>query len=66
MKIKLLMIIAILIVGYALSWCICTGLIYLISLCFSLKFSVITATGIWLILCLIKAFFNSNKTEKKK
>lgn len=48
---------------YAISWAICTGLIYLICLCFSWKFSILAATGIWLVICLIKGVF-SNGSKK--
>ena len=52
-----LLVILLFIVGYALSWAITTGMIYLICLCFSLEFSILTATGIWLVLCLLYWFF---------
>lgn len=42
---------------YALSWCICVGLIWLISLCLPWEFNLLNATGIWLVLCLIKLIF---------
>ena len=48
-------------VCYAISWAITVGIIYLICLCFSLKFNLLIATGVWLILCLIKAMFPSKK-----
>lgn len=48
---------------YVISWAICTGLIYLICLCFSWKFSILAATGIWLVICLIKGAFSSGKKE---
>ena len=54
---KILLIILLFMVGYALSWAITTGIIYLICLCFGLEFSISIATGIWLILCLIWLFF---------
>lgn len=47
------------VVGYGISWGITIGLIYLICLCFSWKFNLLIATGIWLILCLIKLVFPS-------
>ncbi len=45
----------IIIAGYAFSWAITVGVTYLICLCFSWQFSLLVATGIWLILCLVKA-----------
>lgn len=48
--------------AYAMSWAVCVWLMYLICRCFSWKFSIIVATGIWLVICLIKgAFSNGSK-----
>lgn len=60
-------IISILIVAgiYALSWAICVGIMYLISLCFSWEFDILIATGIWLILCFIKLLFPTEKGGAK-
>lgn len=46
---------------YALSWVFCVGIMYLICLCFSWEFSLLIATGVWLVLCLIKVVFPSGK-----
>ena len=43
--------------GYALSWGACVGVIKLITLCFEWDFSLLVATGIWLVLCLIDKTF---------
>ena len=56
-----LIAILIFILGYALSWAITVGLIYLICLCFSWQFNLSIATGIWLILCLIKLLLPNKK-----
>lgn len=40
-----------------LGWACTVGIIYLICACFSWKFSLLTATGIWLIGRLIYGFF---------
>lgn len=42
---------------YAVSWAITVGIIYLIFLCFSWKFNLLVATGIWLLMCLAKLLF---------
>ena len=39
------------------SWIITCGIIKLITMCFGLKFSWAIATGIWLILCILKSIF---------
>lgn len=50
---------------YAVSWIITCGVIKLITLCFGWTFSWPIATGIWLIICLIKLIFGqSNKSSK--
>jgi len=48
---------------YALSWAICVGIIWLICRCFSWQFSLASATGVWLIICLIKGAISSGKKE---
>ena len=42
---------------YAISWAITIGILYLIFLCFSWKFNLLIATGIWLVMCLAKLLF---------
>lgn len=42
-----------------ISWGATVGIIYLITLCFNLHFSIVTATGIWLLMFLIKSLFNN-------
>ena len=50
----------IIVFGYALSWVFIIGIIKLITMCFSIGFSLPMATGIWLIMCLLKlAFYKS-------
>jgi hypothetical protein len=45
--------------GHAISYAITIGIIALVCLCFSWKFNILIATGIWLVLCLIKLLFPS-------
>lgn len=42
---------------YAVSYIITIGLIYLICMCFSLTFSWLIATGIWLVLVILAGVF---------
>lgn len=49
---------------YALSWLLTCGLIKLITLCFGWTFKWSIATGIWLILCIIKTLLGSNNSSK--
>lgn len=39
------------------SWLATCGILYLIMLCFNIEFSWLTATGIWLILLVLKSVF---------
>ena len=41
-----------------MSWIVTCGLIKLITMCFGLEFSWAVATGIWLIICILKSIFN--------
>lgn len=50
---------------YAISWIVTCGILYLITLCFGLTFSLATATGIWLVICILQSIFKSNVTVKK-
>lgn len=42
---------------YAISWIVTCGIIYLITLCFGLTFSWAIATGIWLIILILRSIF---------
>ena len=64
MKRKGLVTILILIVGYGISWAITVGIIKLITMCFSFDFSLAVATGIWLILCLLKLAFPKSEGRR--
>lgn len=58
--------IIVLLLASGLSWILTCGILYLISLCFSLAFSWSIATGIWLVLFLLSSFFRSVNTNSKK
>ena len=49
----------------AVSWIITCGVVYLITLCFSLEFSWAVATGIWLVMWLAKSIFSHTVNVKK-
>lgn len=53
-----LVVIVILVLGCVLSWCVVVGLIKLITMCFGLVFNIKIATGIWLLIVLIKLIFS--------
>lgn len=50
-------VILLLVLCGGVSWIITCGIIKLITMCFGLKFSWAIATGIWLILCILKSIF---------
>lgn len=58
---KILVFVVAMAVGYALSWAFCVGIMKLITMCFSWTFSLPVATGIWLILCLMKLLFHKSE-----
>lgn len=49
----------------AFSWLVTCGLVKLITLCFGLVFSWPIATGIWLIMILLRSIFKNTTTVKK-
>lgn len=58
---KILVFVVAMAVGYALSWVFCVGIMKLMTMCFSWPFSLSVATGIWLILCLLKLLFHKGE-----
>ena len=46
---------------FALSWGVTIGIIKLITMCFNWKFSLLGATGVWLIIILFRGIFQQNK-----
>lgn len=51
-------VILLLAVCYGISWIVTCGIIKLITMCFGLEFSWAVATGIWLIIRILKSIFN--------
>lgn len=58
-------VILLLAVCYGISWIVTCGIIKLITMCFGLEFSWAVATGIWLIICILKSIFNVTVNNKK-
>lgn len=58
-------VILIVAVCYGISWIVTCGIIKLIIMCFGLEFSLAVATGIWLIICILKSIFNVTVNNKK-
>ena len=57
---SILLFVLIVIVSYTLSWLINCGIIKLITMCFGLTFKWSIATGIWLIIIILKNIFSTN------
>ena len=51
-------VIGLLVVLYGISWIVTCGIIKLITMCVGWKFSWAIATGIWLIICILKSIFS--------
>lgn len=51
---------------YAVSWICTCGVIKLITICFGLSFSWTIATGIWLVILLLKNIFNVTVRNENK
>ena len=49
---------------YGLSWIITCGIIKLITLCFGWNFSWGIATGVWLVILILKSIFKVNVSSK--
>ena len=58
-----LIVIAILILVYGISWIATCGIIKLITICFGWTFKWHIATGIWLIGLLLSSIFKSNSSK---
>ena len=53
-----LVVILIIAALYGVSWIATCGIIKLITMCFGLTFKWSIATGIWLIICILRSIFN--------
>lgn len=58
-------VILLLTICYGISWIVTCGIIKLITMCFGLEFSWSIATGIWLIICILRSIFNVTVNNKK-
>lgn len=61
---KFIIMLLALIFALGLSWVLTCGIIWLICFCFRLTFSLLTATGIWLVLLLLSSFFRGRRESK--
>lgn len=51
---------------YGISWIVTCGIIKLITLCFGWQFKWSVATGIWLVICILKSIFSHHTTVNTK
>lgn len=61
--IAVLLVLAIVVIAFGLSWIITCGIIKLITLCFGWTFSWGIATGIWFVMMLLKKVFSVTVTN---
>lgn len=54
-----------LVICYGLSWIITCGIIKLITICFGWTFKWSWATGVWLVIIILKSIFSHHTTIKK-
>ena len=59
-----ILVIVILVLCYGFSWILTCGVIKLITLCFGWTFKWGIATGIWLVICILKSVFNVTVKSK--
>ena len=59
-----LVVIGILVLAYGVSWIVTCGIIKLITMCFGWTFKWSIATGIWLIICILRSIFNVTVKNK--
>lgn len=62
--VDVLVVILVLAVSLGMSWAVTVGLIKLVTICFGWPFSLLTATGIWLILLLARSIFKSRSRNE--
>lgn len=58
---KALLVVLAFLLGEAISYGITVGIIYLICMCFSWEFDVLFASGIWLVMGLLRTIFSGGK-----
>lgn len=56
--------IVVVILLYSVSWIVTCGVIKLITMCFGLTFKWSVATGIWLVMALLRTIFKSSSRAK--
>lgn len=54
-----IMVIGLIVICYSLSWIVTCGIIKLITMCFGWTFKWSIATGIWLIICIMRNIFKT-------
>ena len=58
-----IMVIGLIVICYSLSWIVTCGIIKLITMCFGWTFKWSIATGIWLIICIMRSIFKTTANE---
>ena len=64
--ITLLLTLLLLAIIFGISWAVTCGILWLAAWCFGLVFDLKIATGVWLILLLVKSLFKAASSSDKK
>lgn len=59
-----IIVILLLVLAFGFSWIVTCGIIKLITLCFGVAFKWSIATGIWLVICILRSIFNITLKSK--
>lgn len=57
-------VIGLLVLAYGASWIVTCGILKLITMCFGLTFKWSVATGVWLVMCILKSIFKTTVNTK--
>jgi len=63
--IAVISVISIVILGFGISWIVVCGIVKLLSMCFGFAFTWQIATGIWIVLCLLRWVISAAKPNEK-
>lgn len=63
--IAIIFVISIAILCFGISWIVVCGIVKLLSMCFDFTFTWQLATGIWIVLCLLRWVVSAAKPDEK-
>lgn len=63
--ISVFFVVSIFLLSYGISWIVVCGIVKLLSICFGFAFTWQLATGIWIVLCLLRWVISAAKPNEK-